>query len=246
MRDVLASLREFFGKVARRWYAFGIGVIGALLGLASTLYAQARPKAAPLVPMWLWLTLLAGGFLVAILWAFHDVRMERDAMRAEMKDRFSAMRYALQISGSQRTMLPGPDTFGVQFEVTLTNQSGEFMRYEVERVSTAIEGRPEADALIGGSSEAVIAPHGASTFTCPPAYGIPAGWRTGVLKLTARYGHPSEPPQYRVQWEYALQNLWLAGSLPGQASRVRMTPVRPVEVEDILSSELQPHHRASL
>jgi hypothetical protein len=43
--------------------------------------------------------LLAGGFLVAIFRAFHDVRMKRDRALAEMKRRFDAMRYAFRYAG---------------------------------------------------------------------------------------------------------------------------------------------------
>src|SRR5438876_114522 len=102
---MLASLREFGGKVGRRWYAVVVGVIGGVLGLVSAVYTAANPRGASLVSLLVWLPLLAGGFLVAIIWAFHDVRMERnvatqerDAVRKEIEDRFSRLRDAFQFA----------------------------------------------------------------------------------------------------------------------------------------------------
>jgi len=95
VRDVMASLREFFLKVVRHVYAVVVGVIGGVLGVVSAIYADlqkpsAKPSAA-LVPLWIWLPLLAAGFLIAIIWAFHDVRVERDVMKARALTAESAL-----------------------------------------------------------------------------------------------------------------------------------------------------------
>ena len=80
MRDVLASLREFGVKVFRHVYVLVVGVIGGILGLASAVYSDfQKPGASSLVPLWVWLPLFAIGCGVAVIWAFHDVRMQRDA-----------------------------------------------------------------------------------------------------------------------------------------------------------------------
>jgi hypothetical protein len=89
VRDVLASLREFLLKVFHHIYVLVVGVIGGILGLASAVYGDfQQPGASPLVPLWVWLPLFALGYGVAVIWAFHDVRMERGvieqrALRAE-------------------------------------------------------------------------------------------------------------------------------------------------------------------
>src|SRR5713226_7645689 len=128
--DELASLREFCLKVASHVYAFVVGVIGGVLGLVSGLYAEARPKAAPLIPLWLWLPLLAAGFLVAILRAFHDVRTERDAAKDEIERRFSALRYALRRSSIDYHLDLQPNgTWNVQVGLNLANDSDEYLRY---------------------------------------------------------------------------------------------------------------------
>lgn len=86
MTSVLASLREFCIRIARHVYTLLVGLIGGILGLVSTVYSAARPKAAPPVSLWLWLPLLAGGLLVTIFLAFHDVRTERDKARVQIRE----------------------------------------------------------------------------------------------------------------------------------------------------------------
>ena len=76
---MLVSLREFCGKVVRRWYALAVGVIGGTLGLASALYAEAKPKATPLVPLRVWLALLVGGYEMEDMAAVTEGRSVEDA-----------------------------------------------------------------------------------------------------------------------------------------------------------------------
>src|SRR6266487_2495966 len=142
MHDALISLGEFCHKTVHHWYALGIGAIGGFLGLASTLYAEVKPKAHPLVPLWVWLPLLAGGFLVAIIWAFHDVRMEREAAMNEIEHRFSVLRYALQREAIDYRLNLCPDaTWSVEVGLRLKNNSDEYLRYQIERMNVVIEGR---------------------------------------------------------------------------------------------------------
>jgi hypothetical protein len=92
MREVLRSLREFALKVGQHWYAVVIGVIGGGLGVAASVAAAVKPKAPPVVvPLWIWVPILAVGVLVAVFRAFHDMRMERDSALAEVRRRFEVM-----------------------------------------------------------------------------------------------------------------------------------------------------------
>jgi len=236
--DVLTSLGEFCVKVAHRWYAFGVGVIGGILGLASSLYAQAHPKTAPLIPTWIWLTSLAGGIFVAIIWAFHDVRRERDAAKDEVKRRSDAMRNALRLDGVSLKGRPGPaGTVDAQLQLQLKNTSDKSMRFEIEDVSTSIEGKP-GEGGFSGASATVIQPHEPTTVVCSPVRGLPPGWQGGgLLKLTVRYGaepspdDASSPAQYRVRWEYTLR---FSRSAPQEQDiEVSMNPVRNIVVQDI-------------
>lgn len=77
MRDYLLSL-QLVRRVIQHGNAIVVGVIGGLLGIVSGIYGDMNPKSAPLIPVWLWLTLIAAGTLAAITCAFHDVRLERD------------------------------------------------------------------------------------------------------------------------------------------------------------------------
>ena len=86
--ELLTSLREFCSRVVRHVYSFGVGVVGGVLGVISAVYSDVRPKAPTLIPLWVWLSLLSGGFLVATFRAFNDVRVERDEARSETKWRF--------------------------------------------------------------------------------------------------------------------------------------------------------------
>jgi hypothetical protein len=237
--EVLVSLREFSIKVGHHIYALVVGVIGGVLGLVSAIYADtqptpAPPKAAPpLVPLWIWLPLLAGGFLVAIFRAFHDVRVERDAARDEIERRFAAMRYALQRSGIDYHLNLDPGgTWSVEVGLKLTNNSAEYLRYEMEDMAVDIEGRVVPDATFYNRG-IIIAPHGTDTFRYPFIGGLPANWQRGSIKFTVRYGHPSAPLRYRKTQELKLRTSRLFGRPPPHDIQIDADLVSDPEVEDI-------------
>jgi len=244
MRGVLASLREFCGKVARRWYAVGIGVTGGILGIVDAVSAAAaKPKTAPFsVPLWLWLPLLAGGFLVAIIWAFHDVRMERedmrtqrDAAKAEIERRFDALRYALSIENIGTHTDVGPD--GTTGDVAITfvhrNNSPEYLRYEIEDADVIIQGREADQEDPGFAKGTVIPPHGTAQSTCSPIRSVPILFQYGILKLTIKYGHPSASLRFRKSWERKLRARSIFGATPGRHVQIVAELVSDPEVEDI-------------
>ncbi len=246
MNDALASLGEFYGKVIRRWYAVGIGVIGGILGLASTLYAEAKPEAHSLVPLWVWLPLLAGGFLVAIIWAFHDVRMERDAakkerdaVKEETESRFSELRYALQLFDIDVLIRLPPDDDAIgDAEVTLQlrNISPEdYLRCKIDSITLVIDDQRLAsdDDTVVSQGCPIISPRSHVLLQCPPVRGVPVQWRSGSVEFTARYGHPSGPLRFRISPECELQRQQF-GISPGPSPRAKWRFVTDPEVEDIL------------
>lgn len=198
--EMLRSLREFCTRIVRHVYFFVIGVVGGVIGVASAVYADVRPKASALVPLWVWLPVLAGGFLVATFSAFNDVRIERDKAISETKWRFDVMRYALQPAGVPVTMHPAADgTVGrldIEVGLRLANNSAEYLRYEIEHITVTIEsltvGNPEFT-----NRGVIIAPGGYDVFRFPVIRNVDAIWREGTLDFAVRYGHPSSRLQFR-------------------------------------------------
>jgi hypothetical protein len=217
------------------WVGLVVLVLGVAAGIAVPLVFNLSP--------WLTAVVLMGLFIVVVLegayrvWDATDQQRdaalaERDTARSEIERRFAAVRYALQISNPIPNLIPGPDTMDVQIGLEIRNNSDEFIRYEIESVSTVIDGKRSPDGPIL-TTTAIIPPHDINTFTPPPAPGARLNWQMGSLSLTVRYGNASGPPRYRIRWEYAVQAMRQPGSPQGQISRVNIAPVSPPEVEDI-------------
>jgi hypothetical protein len=239
VREAWASAREFGRKIIRHFIAVAVGVFGGILGIVDAVSAAAaKPKTTPFsIPLWVWLSLLAGGFLVAIFRAFHDVRMERDAAKAEVKRRDGALRYALSfdstIASDTHVRRPGVGDVVVIFQLQ-NNSPDEYLRYEYEEVTVLIEGKESAESEVGTPKGGVLAPGAIARHGCPPVRDVPLAWQTGSLRLTVKYGHPSAPLQYRKSWEYKLWQARLAGSRPGQGMQLFGELVSSPEVEDIV------------
>jgi hypothetical protein len=239
VREAWASIREFGRKIIRRWYFVAVGVVGGILGIVNAVAAAAtKPGTTPFsVPLWVWLSMLAGGFLVAIIWAFHDVRIERDAAKAEMTRRFDALRYALKFSDpiDCHTHLAGDGTIGdVEISFTLTNNSEEYLRYELEEATAVIQGQQSAEDDPAFVTSGILEPHGSRKYLCSPVRSIPIVWDTGSLKLAARYGHPSAPLRYRKSQERRLKMLRPIGRPPERGIQIRAALVSDPDVEDVV------------
>ncbi len=234
------------------WWISAIRGVGQLnsaagwLGLAVLVLGVAAGITVPLVLSlsgWLTAVVLMGLLIVVSLegtyrvWHATDQRRdaalaERDAATREIERRFDAMRYAFQISDLVPNLITGPSSVDVQIGLKITNNSDEYMRYEIESVSTVIEGRRSPDGPILNTT-AINAPHGTDTFMPPAVSGASLNWQVGSLSLAVRYGHASGPLRFRIQREYALQSMRQLGSPPGQVDQVNLAPVSAPEVEDI-------------
>ena len=101
----LGELGRSFGEHPRRvpaptGWALIVSGVGGVLGLISaTVEPSNTTHPTALVPTWLWMVLLFGGVIVAQFLAFHDVRKERDAVKREMAERFSNIRYRFAMVG---------------------------------------------------------------------------------------------------------------------------------------------------
>lgn len=233
--EMLSSLREFSVRIFRHIYSFVIGVIGGVIGVASAIYADVRPKAPPLVPLWVWLPLLAGGFLVATFGAFHDLRVERDEAKSETKWRFDAMRYALQPAGVPVTLSPAANgTLGqldIEVGLRLANNSAESLRYEMEHITVTIESRTVGNPQFTNRG-VIIAPGRYDVFSFPTIRNIDAGWREGTLDFAVRYGHPSSRLQFRKSQRLRLTAEREPGP-PGRRVYVKTELIDNPDVEDI-------------
>ena len=233
--EVLLSLREFCSRVVRQVYSFGVGVVGGVLGVISAVYGDVRPKAPALVPLWVWLSLLSGGFLFATFSAFHDVRIERDKARSEIKWRFDVMRYALQPDGVPMALLPAADgTFGeLDLEVGLrfANNSAEYLRYEIEHLTVTIESRTVGNPEFANRG-VIIAPCRYDKFSFPTICNVKGDWREGTVDYAVRYGHPSSRLQFRKAQRLRLTAQREPGP-PGRRVYVKYELISDSDVEDI-------------
>jgi hypothetical protein len=239
VHDILSSLREFGGKVARRWYALVVGVIGGVLGLVSAVAGDRQkvpPKAPPpppLIPLALWLPLLVVGFLGAVFWAFHDVRMERDAARNEVKRRFAAQRYALQREAVTKHLVKQQDgTWSVQIGLRLKNNSDDPLCYEIERMNVVIAGKTGENVQYPYKGT-VIPPQGTDTFRYPFVHSLPERWQEGSVEYTVRYGHPSAHLRFRKSHKLRLTAFRSVGKQPPLDIDIEDEPVSDSEVEDV-------------
>jgi hypothetical protein len=242
VRTYLASLGEFARKVTHHVYAFVVGVVGGILGLASLVYAVVQPNVkTPLVPLWIWLPLLSGGFLLATFRAFHDVRMERDVERNEIERRFSTMRYALQRTGIDYhlDLCLEDHTLSVGVGLKLTNNSNEYLRYEIEHMIVIIESKSVQSPHFYNRG-IIIAPHGTDLFRYPFITGVPEDWQAGFIEFTVRYGHPSAPLRYRKSQELSLRVSRFLNQPPPGNIRIDADLIHDPDVEELSTLEQMP------
>jgi hypothetical protein len=238
-------LREFGDKVVHHYLAFGVGVVGGVLGIVNAVAAAvARPGTTPFsVPLWLWLSLLAAGFLLAIFRAFHEVRMERDAAKGEMERRFETQRYALTFEDLTIRLEPNQDhTWDMTVLVKFTNRSAEPLWYKVEETTTVIDGRRSVEQPTTPAEGAVIAPQGETSVVCDPVRGISIPWRDGSVEFAGLYGHPQGQRRYRKPYVYTLAppRQVIRPGAP-QDIRVPAVPIKNPEVEDIGDDQARRH-----
>jgi hypothetical protein len=232
--EVLTSLREFCSRVVRKAYSFGVGVIGGVLELTSAVYGAVRPNAPTLIPLWLWLSLLSGGSLVATFKAFNDVRIERDEAMSETKWRFDVMRYALQPAGVPVTLLPAASgmlgRLDLEVGLRLANNSAEYVQYEIEHMTVTIESRTVGNPDFANRG-VIIAPGRYDVFKFPTIRDVNGDWREGTLDYAVRYGHPSSKLQFRKAQRLKLTAQREPGP-PGRRVYAKYDLISDPDVED--------------
>jgi hypothetical protein len=233
--EMLSSLGEFCSRIARHLYSFVVGIIGGVLGLVSAVYADFRPTATTLIPLWIWIPLLAGGFWVATFSAFHDVRLERDQATSETKWRFDILRYALQLSGVPVTVSSAAsgEAGKVDIEVGLrfANNSSEALRYEIERMTVSIESLTVGDPQFANQG-VIIAPSRYDAFRFPTIRNVDFNWQAGTIDYSVRYGHPSTSLRFRKSQRIRLTAEREPGP-PGRRIFVKYSLITDPDVEDV-------------
>ena len=68
-------------SVVRRWWIIGISGIATVIGILLNIFASVE------IPVWGWgMTLIVVPLVIAQFWAFHEVRSERDDLKATRPD----------------------------------------------------------------------------------------------------------------------------------------------------------------
>lgn len=231
------SLGRGIGELydAAGWVGLVVLVLGVGAGIAVPLVFSLSP--------WLTAVVLLGLFLVVMAegtyHVWHEINQqrlaalnERDTTKAEIEDRFAGLRYALEITNFDPGLIYDPDSMQVQIGIKIENTSTEYVRYEIESVSTSIAGRRSV-AELAGARTGIIPPSGFHNLTPPPAVGVPFGWELGSMSLAILYGHASGPLRYRRRWEYVVEAMRQVGSPQNEISKINLVPVTAPEVEDI-------------
>ncbi len=157
-----SSLSQGVGQLynAAGWLGLVVPILGIAAGIAVPLVFS--------LSLWLTAIVIMGLFIVVMLEGtyrvWHVTGQERDAAKGEIEHRFVAMRYALQFSGIAPSFIMNQGNMDVQLGLTFKNYSDEYMRYEIESVSTVIEGIRSPDGPVL-TTAAIIPPHGTDTFT---------------------------------------------------------------------------------
>jgi hypothetical protein len=208
--DFRVSLREHGQRVRQRGWVLIVTGVGGVLGLiALTVPPSTGKHPGPLIPTWLWVSLIVVGVVVAQFLAFHDVRKERDAVKADMRSRFDSIRYRFQMHAlrgmaASRIAEVGSPEDGYRFWFEFLNGGTEALEYEVERMSITIGSHTSPLDLDLESASAIILPGRLVEFY----YNwIPAPidqLLTGAGEYSVVYGHPSGGTRFRTKHKFVI------------------------------------------
>lgn len=220
---------------AAGWVGLIVLILGVGAGIAVPLVFSLSPWLTAVVLLALFLLTMAEG--AYHVWKEIDRQRlaalsERDAATTQIEDRFAALRYALEITNFNPLLISGPLSMQVQIGIRIENTSTEYVRYEIESVSTSIAGSRSADE-IAGTRTGVIPPHGFHNLMPPAAVGVPLGWELGSMSLAVLYGLASGQVRFRRSWEFAVQAMRQSGSSYNEIKTVNLTPMTAPEVVDI-------------
>lgn len=215
-------------NTASGWLSLIILVLGVAVGITVPLVFKLSSWLTAVVL----LALLILVFLEGTYRVWHAANLQRDDALREIDRRFSAIRHSLQIIEVPSNLIYHSSSMDVQIGLKLKNNSDEYIRYEVQSVSTVIGNIRSPDGPVLATS-AIIPPHGTDTFMPPPATGAPLTWEMGSLSFVVRYGDASGQPRYQARWEYAVKAMRNSNFLTSRIVDLNLALLKPQEVEDI-------------
>lgn len=211
-----------------------LGVVGVVVPLV--LHLSAWLVAVVLVSL-LALVLAEGGHRV---WRATDTERvarltERDTARNEIAQRFDRQRYALSFDGidSSTLLVPHATTGTVELQLRMANNSDDMLRFEIESISVAIQGKKSDDNTPVLNRSDIISPHGSVLYIAPTVDGVRFPWGQGTLEVKVKYGNPAGPMRFRTTRRFALRAYQVADAPPGQRHHVMADLLGEPEVEDI-------------
>jgi len=215
-REIHVSFVEYVTLVGKRWWAIVVSVAGGVLGLIA-IAVPSHKVGQPLIPTWLWLTLLFGGIAVAQFLAFHEVRKDRDAARAEVTTRFDQVKFRFQLVRVEARFLKhilwaGETHEGCDFKLVFLNGGIDVLEYVLEKVSIQLGGKGFSHDPRVPSAPALILPGREHTFLCPHVV-VPVPIPNvipehdallGTGEYTAWYAHPEGANRFRVHQQFKI------------------------------------------
>jgi hypothetical protein len=141
------------------------------------------------------------GVFVAQYRAFAEVRNQRDVARAEIQERFNAVKFRLVFDHSLMSLRLRRDDQepGVHVGFTLRNVSTEPLRFAVQSMNVVLDGRSHPHPTFD-TDGTVLAPDQGYVFWFPWFDGLEVrrGMR-GTMNYVIHYGHAEDQLRFRLE-----------------------------------------------
>jgi len=188
------ALGEYLLRTGRQSFLVLVSVFGAILGLLSIWVP---------IPVWIWLTVLCFGVLLAQFQAFAAVLSERDEERRRIHDLENGVRFHFNLVGLAVAFDGRHEAGGVVshhdlgFELMFRNAYRTPIWFEVEHLAVEVAGVPSGTELSNTGS--IVLPGADARFFTPAVERVPAApTLAGEVDLRVRYGVPDAEAQYRL------------------------------------------------
>lgn len=173
---MLKTIREF-GPVLL-WGVAGLLFDGVIAGVVGVILEKFLPEG---LPDWGWWLLVLGALLVACFKAYHDVRVQRDELRARLDAVSDEYAHGLSLESINYDSIDG-------FTFTWKNTTSRALAYEMTNVR--VDGKSPTNFLTRGG---VIAASAQTQFHSGMRASIIGGQLApAVVEIAVRYGSPNK------------------------------------------------------